>query len=118
MKHLQRKGITQILTLDNNELEIRGEQKRHYSFCNDDHGVNVCTVLKVMGEKRMTYQFTSLNMNIRTSLKDRMRMSIHVVVDAGKGFPFQIIDRKLKDSNFIIHTLERRTLSCIYHNRH
>ena len=30
-------------------------------------------------------------------------MSMPVVVEAGKGSPFQSIDRKLKDSNFIIH---------------
>ena len=42
-------------------------------------------------------------MNIRTSLKDRLRMSMPVVVDAGKGSPFHTIDRKFKDSNFIIH---------------
>ena len=61
-------------------------------------------MLKRMGEKGITYHLTSLNMNIRTSLKDRLRMSMPVVVDAGKGSPFQTIDRKLKDSNFIIHT--------------
>ena len=83
-KHLQRKGITQILTLHNNDLEIRGEQKHHCSFCNDDHGVNVCTVLKIIREKRTTYQLTSVNMNIRTSLKDRLRMPMSVVVDVGR----------------------------------
>ena len=103
MKYLQKQGITQILTLEQQELQIKGDQKRHCSFCNDEHGVNVCTKLKSMGEKGMTYHLTSQNLNIRSSLKDRLSMSMPVVVDSGKGSPFQSIDRKVKDSNFIIH---------------
>ena len=45
----------------------------------------------------MTYHLTSINMNIRSSLKDRLSMAMLVVVEAGKGSPFQSIVRNFLD---------------------
>ena len=103
MKSLQRQNISQILTLGNNEIEFVATQKRHCAFCNDNHGVNVCPALKVMGEKGMTYHLSTVNININKSLKDRLRISMPVALVGGKGSCFSATDRRFKHSNFIIH---------------
>ena len=103
LKSLQGKGISQILTFDNNEIEIMPPQKQHCAFCNDNHGVNVCSAFKVMGEKGLTYQLSAVNINIKTSLKDRLRISMPVALVVGMGSSFKAVDRRFKHSNFIIH---------------
>ena len=103
MKSIQRMGIRQTVALNLNEIEVMTTAKRHCSFCNNEHGVNTCGKLQLMGTKMRCYNLSTKDEKPMIELKERLRVTMPVMTTAAEGVVFNTVDCRFKNANFIIH---------------